>query len=293
MEAASTTAKARPRAEDEFNPETHVYEPHKVGLPPLRPYVRELWRRRQFGLELARTTLRGQHFGTVLGQLWLVINPLMLTIVYFLLVEILRGGKRGPEFFAHLMLGLFAFHFISQSLTQAARSVTRGGRLVLNTAFPRTLLPLSSVMTGFMRFLPTMGLYAIMHLAVGLPIGLHLLWAIPVFALMAIFCMGVCMLAAAAQVYYRDVSNFLPYFNRIWLYSTPVLYYYHEVPARLKMVLNFNPLTPIFTMWSDVVAEGVFPALKFWLWGGAWAAVAFLIGALFFISRERDFAVRL
>src|SRR5919198_1670840 len=146
MQAATAPA----RADDEFNPETHVYGPPRGGLPPLRPYVRALWRRRQFAYQLARTSLRAQHYNTVFGQLWLVLNPLLLTCVYFLLVDILRGGTRGAEFFAHLMAGLFAFHFLSQSLTASARSVTRGGRLVLNTAFPRTLLPLSSVLTGFM-----------------------------------------------------------------------------------------------------------------------------------------------
>lgn len=292
MEAA-TTASARARAEDEFNPETHVYEPHRVGLPPLGPYLRELWRRRQFAFELSRTTLRAQHFSTVFGQLWLVLNPLLLTCVYFLLVDILRGGTRGAEFFAHLMAGLFAFHFVSQSLTQAAKSVVRGGRLVLNTAFPRTLLPMSSLVTGFLRFLPTMGIYAIMHVIAGLPVGPHLLWTIPIFLLLAVFGAGVCMLVAAAQVYFRDVSNFLPYFNRIWLYGSPVLYYYDEVPDRLRWIIDLNPLTPMLTMWSEVLNQGHAPSTRFVLWGVGWAVVAFVVGALFFVSRERDFAVRL
>ena len=290
---AATPATAPARAEDEFNPETHVYEPHRVGLPPLRPYLRALLRRRQFAFELARTNLRVQHYNTVFGQLWLVLNPLLLTCVYFLLVDILRGGTRGAEFFAHLMAGLFAFHFLSQSLTASARSVVRGGRLVLNTAFPRTLLPLSSVITGFMRFLPTMGVYAVMHVIAGLPIGPHLLWAIPVFAILAVFTMGVCTLVAAAQVYFRDVSNFLPYVNRIWMYGSPVLYYYDEVPERLRWIIDINPVTPMLAMWSDVLNRGHAPRMDMMLWGGAWAAAAFVAGTLFFISREREFAVRL
>lgn len=293
MEAA-TTAPAATRADaDEFNPPRHVYEPHRIGLPPLRPYLRELWRRRQFAYHLSRTNLRAQHFNTVLGQLWLVLNPLLLTAVYFLLVDILRGGTRGAEFFAHLMAGLFAFTFVNQSVTQAAKSVVGGGRLVLNTAFPRTLLPLSSVMTGFLRFLPTMGVYAVMHLIAGLPIGPHLLWAIPVFALIVVFAAGVSMLVAAAQVYFRDITSFLPYLMRIWLYGSPVLYYLDEVPERLRWIIDLNPLTPMLTAWSDVLNQGQAPDPGFLLWGLAWAVAAFVGGALFFISREREFAVRL
>src|SRR6266576_27843 len=72
-----------PQREDEFSAAEHVYEPHAAGLPPLRPYIRELWRRREFALELSRTRLRAQHFDTVFGQLWMVLNPLLLAGVYF------------------------------------------------------------------------------------------------------------------------------------------------------------------------------------------------------------------
>src|SRR3954447_4523452 len=144
------------REEDQFTSERHVYEPHKIGLPPIGPYVRELWRRREFAREMARTNLRAQHFNTAFGQLWLILNPLLLAGVYFVLVDILRSGSRGPAFFAHLMAGLFAYYFVSDSVRLSVKSVTGGGRLILNTAFPRALLPLSSVLTAFMRFLPTL-----------------------------------------------------------------------------------------------------------------------------------------
>ena len=83
--------------EDEFTSEHHVYEPHKVGLPPMGSYIRELWRRREFAREMSRTQLRAQHFNTMFGQLWLVLNPLLLAGVYFVLVDILRAGSRGPR----------------------------------------------------------------------------------------------------------------------------------------------------------------------------------------------------
>jgi teichoic acid transport system permease protein len=291
---AGSDAPPRRAREDEFATERHVYEPHRIGLPPVRPYVRQLWRRREFAVELARTNLRAEHFNTALGQLWLVINPLLLAFVYFVLVDIVRrGGGRGPEFLAHLMAGLFAFRFVSGCITQGARSVVGGGRLILNTAFPRTLLPLASVMTAFMRFLPTLLVYAVMHAIAGLPVGLHLLWAIPIFALFVVFALGTSMVAAAAQVYFRDLASFLPYFTRIWLYASPVLYYAHEVPDRFKPMLAANPLYPLLVALSDVLDKGRSPSLGFLAWGLAWAVGAFVVGALFFVSREREFAVRL
>jgi teichoic acid transport system permease protein len=144
-----------------------------------------------------------------------------------------------------------------------------------------------------MRFLPTIPVYAVVHVIAGLPIGPHLLWVFPIFLILTIFTAGVVMLAATAQVYFRDVRNFLPYFNRIWMYGTPVLYYYDEVPARLQWIIDLNPLTPIFASLSDVANRGLAPNPTYLLWGLAWALVLFVAGALFFMSREREFAVRL
>ena len=141
--------------EDEFSAEQRVYEPHRVGLPPLGAYFRELWRRRQFAFELARTNLRAQHFNTALGQLWLVLNPLLLGL------RLLPARRRScaaaagaPNFFAHLCPASSHSTSSAARINQGAKSVVGGGRLILNTAFPRTLLPLSSVLTSFMRFLP-------------------------------------------------------------------------------------------------------------------------------------------
>jgi teichoic acid transport system permease protein len=105
--------------------------------------------------------------------------------------------------------------------------------------------------------------------------------------------MGLAMFVATAQVYFRDVRNFLPYFNRIWMYGTPVLYYLDEVPSRLRWLIDLNPLTPIFASLSDVANRGLQPNATNLLWGLAWAVVLFVAGAVFFMSREREFAVRL
>ena len=291
---ASTEQAAPAREENEFTSERHVYEPHKIGLPPLRPYVRELWRRREFAREMARTSLRGQHFNTAFGQLWLVLNPLLLACVYFLLVYILRGsGSRGVEFFAHLLAGLFAYYFISDSIRLSVKSVTGGGRLILNTAFPRALLPLAGVITAFMRFLPTLIIYVPVHIIAGLPVDLHLLWIVPLIGLMFVMAAGAAMLVSALQVYFRDVKNFLPYFLRVWLYSSPVLYYADEVPDGLQWILYANPLGGLLTAWSDVLIMGHAP--EPWAIGmaTAWSFGIFLAGGLFFVSREREFAVRL
>jgi teichoic acid transport system permease protein len=277
----------------QFAGEIHVYEPHRIGLPPIGLYLRQLWLRRQFAFELARTNLRSKHYNTLLGQLWLILNPLLLGLVYFALVEIIGRGNRDIDFLAHLLLALFAFRLVSSSVRQGARSVVGGGRLILNTAFPRTLLPLASVLTSFMIFLPTLAVYAVVHALAGLPVTPEILWALPIVAMLVVLAAGMSMLVATVQVYFRDLSSFLPYALRVWLYSSPILYYAAQVPEKFKPVLYLNPLYPLLTSLGDAVNLGREPPPGLLLAGLAWAVGAFLAGGLFFLSREREFAVRL
>ena len=282
------------RLEDEFTTEHHVYLPHRVGIPPVRSYLRELWRRREFAFELARTQMRAQHLDTVFGRLWLILNPLLLAGIYFLLVDIIRRGpSRGSTFLAHLIAGIFAYYFVSGAVREGAKTVVSGGRLVLNTAFPRTLLPISSVIGGFLRFIPTLLIFAVIHTVVGLPVNWNLLWVFPLTALFTVLAAGISMFVAALQVYFRDLTQFLPYILRMWLYVSPVLYYAEEMPERYKWLLYANPIGTLLAAWSDVLIGGKAPSATDVGVGCAWAFGLLVFGALFFMSREREFAVRL
>ncbi|MGN6334388.1 MAG: ABC transporter permease [Motilibacteraceae bacterium] len=289
----STSVEARDGRESDFVGEFHVYEPHRTGLPPVRPYIRELWKRRQFAAELSKTGMRAAHSLTVFGQVWLVLNPLLLALVYFVLVNILGNKHYGPDYFAHLTAGLFTFYFVSGCMLTGATSVTSGGKLLLNTAFPRLLMPLSAVRTAFFRFLPTMAVYAVLHVLAGQGFDLNMLMALPFLAMLVVFSAGLAMLFATLQIYFRDTTSFLPYFTRIWLYLSPVLWFPSSVSHRLKPFMAFNPLFSLVGGFSEALVQGNFPPLTMWLQGAFWAVTAFVVGALFFMSKEREFTVRI
>jgi teichoic acid transport system permease protein len=289
---APTTEQPHHR-ENDFAGVHHVYEPHVVGLPPLRQYLREAWRRRAFAFELSRTKLRAQHYNTVFGQLWLVLNPLLLACVYFVLVDILRGGDSPPGFFAHLVAGIFAYHLVSDAVRQGTRSVVSGGRLILNSAFPRILLPLGSAISAVKRFIPCVVIYIPLHVASGLPVDWNLLWVLPLLALLIVMAAGLAMMVGALQVYFRDLKDFMPYLLRVWLFASPVLYYAKDMPEQYQFLLYVNPLGELLAAWSDVINLGGAPSVEELAVASAWAFGLLIAGFLFFVSREREFAVRL
>ncbi len=285
-------------SETEFEPVYHRYGPHRAGLPPLVPYFRELWHRREFAVEMSRATMRSANTSTFFGQAWLVLNPLLLAGVYYLLVTIIRN-RHDPEFFTHLALGLFAFNLVSTAITSGATSVTTSGRLLINTAFPRLLIPLSAVRTAFFRFLPTIPVYLVFHV-----IFLRDQWSwtmlLSVYFLgtMILFGMGMAAFFSTLQIYFRDTSSFLPFIVRLWMYLSPVLWlpeaiFNSDFPRWLLTLIQLNPMYSMLGGYADVIQKGEVPDLSMWITSAAWALAVAVLGFLFFISREREFAVRL
>jgi ABC-type polysaccharide/polyol phosphate export permease len=278
-----------------YEPVYHQYGPHRAGLPPLVKYFRELWHRRAFAAEMSRATMRGANTLTYFGQAWLVLNPLLLAGVYYMLVTIIRG-EHNPALFTHLTLSLFAFTIVSTAVTSGATSVTKSGKLLINTAFPRLLIPLSAVRTAFFRFLPTVPVYLAFHLAFGNPWHPRMLLSLYFLGCMVVFGMGLAAFFATLQVYFRDTSSFLPYFVRIWMYLSPVLWLPESLAGMgraVRTVVGLNPMYSMLGGYTDLIQDGAFPATYMWVSSAAWALAVAVIGFLFFMSRERDFAVRL
>ncbi len=269
-----------------------VYEPFKAGLPPLRKYWRSLWSRRTFIAEYSRSELREQHFDSIFGQLWLILNPLLLSGVYFLLIVII-GGSGGALRYGHLTASLFLFYLVSNSLSGGVKSVTAGQRLILNTAFPRMMLPISATVIAFFKFVPTLLVFLIMRTILGLPVGWEMLWSIPIILIALVFALGVAILISTINVYFRDIASFLPYLIRTLLYLSPILYEASALKPELKILEHINPLFSLLDSWSRAIVHAQTPELSSMLAASGWAFGVLFVGTYFFLSREREFAVRL
>ena len=269
-----------------------VYEPFRAGLPPMREYMRSLWSRRTFISEFSRSELREQNYGSVFGQLWLVLNPLLLSAVYFLLIYVI-GGSSDATRFGHLTASLFLFYLVSNSLTGGVKAITSGQRLIMNTSFPRVMLPISATVIALFKFIPTLIVFGVIHLFIGLPYSWQMLWAIPILAIALVMALGMAILISCINVYFRDISSMLPYLTRSLLYLSPILYVASSISDRIKTFEIANPIFYLLDSWSRVLVHAQAPTVFGMVHASVWALSLFTVGSYFFLSRERDFAVRL
>jgi len=272
-----------------------VYEPTVTGLPALRPYIVALAQRRRLMWHLARTDLKAEHYDTAIGQLWVVLNPLLTAAVYFLFRSVVKpagnASTRGLVL-SHLVWGVFFFTYTSNAITGGARSVLHGRQMVLNASFPRVALPMVAILKSILDFAPTLVVYFVLHAILGQPFALSLVYLPLLIVIQTVFNLGVGMLLAPLMIFYRDTGGFLPYVTRLWLYVTPVLYSVAEIPPGLKAYLRCNPLYPLFAALEQMFT-GKMPSSGYLLGASAWAVGVFFLGAVVFLARERELAVRL
>jgi teichoic acid transport system permease protein len=155
------------------------------------------------------------------------------------------------------------------------------------------ILPIASVAVALRSYIPTLGAYALFHIAGGLPITPALVMVPVIIVIQAVFNVGLALAFSTATVFFRDTSSFLPYFLRIWMYVTPVLYLYSDIPKNIRPYMELNPLFRLFAAWQQVLFQGTFPSWHNLVMATAWAVVSLVVGGLLFLSKEREFAIRI
>ena len=275
--------------------EVRFLRPFKAGIPDLRQYLKDMKTRKEFVIELSKAEREEEHLDTVFGQLWSVISPLLSAGIYYLFIIVVQGGHQGPEFFLHLVAGIFIFEFISTAATRGSTSIMRAGALINNTSFPRVLLPLTDVLTAFRVFIPSVFVFAVFQISLQVPLKVESLQAIPALILILLFTSGLAMFAAAAQVYFRDTQALMPFILRLTMFVSPVLYFPEQAKALFdgRLLTTLNPIFCMVQIFSGSIVRGDTFDVWTWLIAIFWAIVSFVGGFWFLVTREGEFAARI
>lgn len=277
---------------DGYSDVEYVFEARGLNTPPLGPYIRSLWQRRRFMLEMARAEIRGQRSSAALGAVWSVLDPLFQGGIYFLLFTVIRRGGRPIDFLHILIGGMFLFQLALGALNQGGRSLKSSKNLVLNSTFPRALFPLTTVCKVVMTLPPAIAVYAVFHVALGAPLGWGLLLLPMLFALQVMLMLGLSLLVSTLVVFFKDAENAVSYVTRLLFFTTPVIYPYDLLPDSLRPVLSFQPFFALFTSYQ-VILDGGVPELWQIAQVVVWAALLLVVGLRVFRRHEHEFAMRL
>lgn len=232
---------------------------------------------------------------TILGPIWLILNPIITVVLYALVFGRLAGLSTGgvPHFVFYLCSNAL-WSFFATCLVQTSNTFTANAAIMGKVYFPRLVMPISSVMTGLFDFVIQLIMLIIVVIGYAVmgyhfDIGLNVL-AAPVIVLQAgILGLGCGIIISSLTTKYRDLAVLVGFGVQLWMYATPVVYTSELVPANFKSIYMLNPMAPMMECWRNAVTgSGNF----LWgYWGISWIVtiVMLFVGVLLFSRVEKTF----
>jgi teichoic acid transport system permease protein len=258
------------------------------AIPSVPEYLRELWRRREYAVAVPMGDLRAMHMNTVLGNLWHLINPLLMVGVYYLVFGLILDTTRGIDnFITFLAVGIFTFRFTQNSIQRGASTIVANDGLIRSIYFPRAILPLATVVEQVVLLGPVFVVTFVILLLTGESPSVTWLLLPIVYALQSLFNLGGAFVAARITDSFKDFQNVVPFVFRIIFYLSGVLYSveaFIDDPTLLRL-FELNPAFCFVTMARWTVLDTPLP-LGALVSAIIWSLALLVGGFLFFRAAE-------
>jgi len=273
-----------------------AHSPLIVRIRPPRPWealdLSSLWRFRDLLIALAVRDIKLRYRQTLLGVLWVVLQPLLGAGIFaFVFGRVARLDSGGEPYLLFAYAGLLAWNLFNGVVLKASGALVANAPLVAKVFFPRLLLPFSGVLSNLLDFAIALVVGGFLLLASGQTPGLSLLLAPFWLVMLLLLATGVGLLGAALAVSYRDVLHILPVALQFLLYGSPVGYTISVIPPGLPRTLyKLNPLAPLLEGFRNALLGHGFIGLRSGLYACTAAVAVFLAGLVVFRRMERQFA---
>ncbi|WP_414571495.1 ABC transporter permease [Nostoc sp. CCY 9925] len=258
----------------------------KAGkLRRILPVNEQFWAKFNLLRTLVRRDLDARYKGSILGNLWPLLNQLsqllIYTYVFSVVLRVKLTLKSLPEsnltFGLWLFAGLIPWIAFTGGLIQSASSVVGQPNLVKKVVFPLTLLPLVPILSTFIE--SSFGLMALIFFVAAISHTLHTTLALLplVWLTQLLLTAGLGYLVAGLTVFLRDIPQTLGMILNIWFYATPLVYPASAIPEQWRsLIFWLNPIAAIAEVYRDIVLVG---EVKHW---GEWGVSSLIAVLVFF-----------
>lgn len=211
---------------------------------------------------LALTEFKLRFFGSALGYLWQLMRPLMLFgVLYAVFTQVLRFRSDAEFYPVALLSGIVLFTFFSESTGGGVTSLVDRENLVRKIQFPRLVVPTAVVATALLNLCLNLIPVLLFLLLAGGSVRITWLEIPLLFALLALFALGVSMLLSALYVRYRDMRPIWDVVLQMLFYGSPIFYTLDVIPNQtLRELMLLNPLAVIIQQFRHAVIDTSHPS---------------------------------
>lgn len=257
--------------------------------------LRHLRTYRDFIVHSIRRDVHARYLGTVLGGAWVILQPLTMIAIYTIvfsqvMAARLPGASGAFSYSVYLCAGLLPWMWFTETVQRCASAFRDNANLVKKAAFPRLALIAVQVGIAAFNFALILSLFlAFLAIAGNWP-GMRLAWLVVPFAIQFLFSVGLGLLLATLQVFFRDTAHALGLALQLGFWLTPIVYTRALLPQWAQDVQLLNPMAGLAGAYQAIVAGLDPPGPAFWVAPLLAAAVSLALGALAYRRHHQDFA---
>lgn len=188
---------------------------------------------------------------TILGPLWYIIQPLVNTVIFNLIFgKIAKLSTDGTPPFLFYMSGTVVWAYFAACLNGTSNTFVQNASVFGKVYFPRITVPISVVITGLFQFIIQFTIFLGFYLYFirnGADIRPnYLVLTLPLLVMqMAILGLGCGLLLSSLTAKYRDLTFAMTFIVQIWMYMTPIVYPFSQVPEKYRIIYMLNPMTSV------------------------------------------------
>lgn len=266
-----------------------------VTLDPVRiasPLIR-WWAYRDLLRNLVSKDLQIRYQGAVLGFAWSLMNPLMITLMYWIIFTKVFPSSI-PNNALFLVTGILHWNLFSVLILQASELMVGNAALLKNLYFPRLLLPFSNLLVNLVLWSMALGIFGGFFPVLGGHWG-RVLLLYPLYLLLLLgFSFGIMLTLSVLYVEFRDLKHLVEVMMQLLFWATPIVYPLSQVHSVwLVTVMRLSPLTDFTLSFQDLLWKGVVPS---WSVTGSflvWTGVSLGLGMTLFYRRGAQLIDRL
>lgn len=229
----------------------------------IREMVTEQVDYRDLLYQMTMRDLRLRYKQTVMGFGWAIFMPLLNTAIFSIIFMRVAPIETAVPYPLFAYCGLLTWNFFASSLKFAVNSLTSNSNLVTKVYFPREIFPISTVVVSLVDFAVGSLVLVLLMIWYRIPVSPAVLFLPFVVAVHLSFTVGISLLLAMGNLFYRDVKYLFEVVVTVWMFATSVVYPVEMVGGRLGTIMRLNPLTPIIDAYRDVLLFGRLPGMAF------------------------------
>lgn len=249
-----------------------------------------LLRYRGFVIGSVKREFQTRYRTSMLGALWLVLQPLALIVVYTVVFsEVMKARMPGVQstfgYSIYLCAGVLTWGLFAEIVSRAQSVFVDNANLLKKLNFPRIVLPMIVTCSALLNFAIIFTLFLIFLVVTGNFPGVVFFGLVPLLLTQVLFGIGLGITLGVLNVFFRDVGQFMGILLQFWFWFTPVVYPWQALPDSVKPWILLNPMARLVEGYQTIFVSGLWPDWSI-VWPVFTAALLICVLGLYLFRRH-------